>query len=528
MTLPSLRSVAFAVAILGLHCATAHAQSHGGSAKEKEKEEPKAPSPFRVVERDGTMRVGKLVFKGAGFLVEADPKLKAAEDDAAGDEPGDREGEGDPAGGGGRGGGGGGGGGRGGGGGGGQGIGLDYLTKIDAPFGRLERVEQDQKLQFQANRTTCVSHFATQDGFSGGYGDMRFVLSKEWEILEAQSSKVIALQRDETGDIIGRIRVYLLEGGDGQSAQRTLEAGKTKPGKIFRKLDRARFAKLDVKTETDEMLASGVKVRRVVRAGIELVSDQPCHLEVDVPSDGAFFPAFEILARGPKKDQIVEQCRTILETFTYVRDKAVAPEATIDDGKDATNPLAGLKLRDLMTMVQSIGSDANAEFVIKGKYENPYLGVAVKANLPEGWAFFNASEAGCIAVRVPAPNTGMFDYGFSSIAVLDGTPVSTDPTGWVCDRFLAGLPPVDDPKLAPKPKKSKLGQYPDKEFVSIHEYGSRGNEARVAVHAIEHLHRIVIAVRLTNGVGTQPAKCLDEILKWLKAIALDSPKPKPA
>lgn len=505
-----------------------------GKTKPEDKDAAPPTPPFRVVERDGTMRVGKLVFRGAGFLVEADKNLKAATDDAAGDEPeAESGGEAAPEGGGGRngpGGGGGGGGGRSGGGGGGGQLGLEYVTRSDGSLGRLERVEQDQQALFQANLVEYTSKYATKSGYAGSYGELGFVLPEgDWQFISATASSATAVRRAPDGDIVGRIRVWLLAEGDGSTASKPLDLAAAKPARLLTKLDRRRFAKFDVATETDEMLLSGARMRRVVRAGVELVSDAPCHLEANVPLEGPFFPVFEILARGPEKDAILEQCRAVLQTFRYTQGKPVAPQEQVGLDEPEDDDGGTLRPRDLLGALESLSQDAVSEFVVKRKYENPWLGIAMKAALPEDWIFYKATIEGFAVSKMPKANVGWFDLGFGTIGVLDGVAKGKDSAGWVLDRYIAGLPPIEDPKAVPKPKKGKVASYATREFVYSTTIGrGNGSEAWVSVHVIENGGRTICVMRLASGQGNQPPQRLDELLKWLKSLSITAPKPKPA
>lgn len=528
MNVPSLRTV---VAFLVTTSALAAPQGRNDG---KSKSDAPAPveAPFRVVERDGTMRAGRLVFRGAGFLVEEHPDVRPAPDASAGAEPEpdapppseDGGGEG------GRGGAGGGGGREGGGRAEGSGIGLQYVTRRDGPLSRIDRVEHGKQVVFQANQDAFASKFTSDAGYASDYAELSFVLpDPQWRFIAATNGGATAIRRDEAGDIVGRIRVWLFAEGDGSNAARPLDKGGATPARLLEKLDRRRFEKLDVATETDEELDSGVRVRRVVRAGTELVSGAPCHLEANVPLEAPIFPVFEILARGPARDAIVEQCRIVLQTFRYTRDKPVPPRPMTGlDESDEEGDLEGLRPRDMLSALQSLSQDAVSEFVVKGKYENPWLGISMKSPLIEEWTFLRATLDGFAVVRTPKAYTGWFDLGYATLGVLDGIAVGKEPGGWVLDRYLAGLPPIDDPKAAPKSKKAKLGAYATREFMYSGDGGNRTSpEALLAVHVIEHGGRTICVSRLASGQGNQPPQRLEEVLKWLKGLSITTPKPKP-
>lgn len=493
-------------------------------------------APFRVVERDGSMRAGKLVFRGAGFLVEPHPDVRPANDPAAGAEPepdppapeaeegegGDRSGGGEGREGGGRSGGGrdAGAAGR---------LGLEYITRRDGPLGRIDRVEQAGRSVFQANVDPYTSKYTGDAGYTSDYAELGFVLpDAQWRFHEATNGGAVALRRDGDGDIVGRIRVWLLAEGDDANASRPLDKDAATPARLLRKVDRRRFATLDVATETDEELDSGVRVRRVIRAGSELVSGAPCHLEANVPLDAPLFPVFEILARGPDRDAILEQCRTVLATFRYTRDRPVPPRPLTGlEESEEEDSGEGLRPRDMMSALQSLSQDAVGEYVVKGRYENPWLGISVKATLPEDWVFYRATIDGFSITRTPKAYTGWFDLGYATLGVLDGVARGKEPGAWVVERYLAGLPPVDDPKAMPKAKKGKLGSYSTREFLYSGAIGRSGSEAQLAVHVIESGARTICVNRLAVGQGNQPPQRLDEAMKWLKGLAISTPKPKP-
>jgi hypothetical protein len=491
---------------------------------------------YRVVERDGTQRIGRLVFRGTGFVVEPTPETRgdfAGDEDAPTPSPGEdgRDGEdGAPGedGGPGQDGGDGQPGGRGGDGGGGRGggrfsfgLGLDFLTALDGNLLQIDRVEQDGKALFVANRMPCSAPQLSKEGYASDYGGLGFALPPvgDWEFVTADPTSALAVRRDASGDIVGRIRLHLVDTGNGADAKRALDQDKAKPHRLFRKLDRARFAKVEHRAETDEWLVTGQQVRRVIRQGREALTGVPLHLEVDIPLEAPFFPAVEILARGDACAEIIEQGRWVVETLRYQRDQPVPPPKVEFQGDRQGQGRAG-GLAGLIGLGRTVGEPP----LVKGRYDDPWLGVAVKAECPKGWEFRAADALGLeIAWSPPQGDRVGFQFGYGAVAVLDGAPAGDGAT-WICERYLAGLPPNAEVKSPPKVKRGKVGSYATREFFSERPIGRSGSEAQVAVAAIEHNRRHVIVLRVALGSSTQAADRLAELARWMKTLALSPPK----
>lgn len=482
-------------------------------AQEREPKPQAAEAPFRVVTRDGTQRVGVLTFRWTGFAVDEQKPANDEDADPARPEapaPGGGDGRG------------GGGGGRGGGGGGFGGAIGEVLTQSNQ-LSELDRVEQSEKLLFQAAPAEFTSKLVTQAGYSGGYGKVAFPLppAGEWRFVEADATHAIAVRRDESGDVIGRLRFFVCRGGDGTSVKRTLAADDAKPNRVFRAVDRRRFASVEKTDETTETLVTGAAVHRVARVGVESLTKQPLHLEVDVPTEAPFFPALEILARGPKLAEIVEQGRWVVESLTFDREHPVDAEAEAPEA-----PSVWQQIRDLDQHVPS-------PLLAKGKYANPDLGVEVKVVPPEGWLYFRADADGFMLLRKAQMGKGGFDYAAGALGALRGKPVAAavkDPSLWVAERYAAGLGAQLGDESPPKLVKGKLGKYATREFALETSpnkgKGGPGSGALTsqALWVIDDSNRIVVVVGIAIGNGTMPGDHVSEFEKWAKNVALTRPR----
>jgi hypothetical protein len=92
-------------------------------------------------------------------------------------------------------------------------IGLDRSRDL----GRLDRIEVDGDLEFQAKPPARTFARVNGTSYSGGYGGLAFDVPAGWVFADATDVAATVLKRANDGEIVGRVRVSIRAFGDGQS-----------------------------------------------------------------------------------------------------------------------------------------------------------------------------------------------------------------------------------------------------------------------------------------------------------------------
>lgn len=482
------------LALAGLVQPVAIGQGRGAAP-----EDPDAPV-FRVVRRDGTQEGGTLVFQWGQYAAVGD------RDEAAEEEPQ------------------GGGGGRGGGGG---AFGnwnligaMTALTRGDLPrdLWVIDRIEQDAAVVLQANESPCVSEFVKGRHYGPGHGDLEFDLpeDKAWSFVSASADQVIAVRRDASRDIVGRVRLWFLKEGDGKTIHEVVDADLTDEV-LFLESERDRFLAAGDSETHDLMLPTGLQAKRHHRFGEEKFSGAPLHLEANVFKAGPTIPVFEILARGDQLGELLLEARGILDQVRFNLQGPVGPKETPKSEEVEGEAAEGRG--GPFQLLRSIEEIEDNAYFQKGKYTNDELGVEMRAKAPGDWVFTNAHDHGFMLLRPPVGGTN--EMAGLLLTTLDGI-VDPEAAGtkdgplWILDRYLAELiAGADGEKL--KPKKVTLGGAKGQQL-AVQQQGARGPGPSHLRIVIETRTQTLVVVAVSFGSGSRSEKLMDEVRGWLKSM----------
>lgn len=457
-----------------------------------------AAPPDRVVLRDGSHAFGALSFRWTNFsLDEPAPALPS------GGDGGPRTGSGGRSGG---------------------GAGAELLRSFlalaaERDLGEIDRIESGGELVFQAVPEVATSAHLQERTYSGGYGGLAFDLptAEEWQWVEATATSALAVRRDISNDIVGRVRLHVVKGGDGASLEVKLEEAELEPARLFRAADLERFASVESESTALAALENHYSVRRVLRSGVEATTGAPLHLECNLLEPGPLAPAFEVLARGERKDEVLAEARAILESVRFTRDRAVEPLAPAALAVEGEREGGGGRAAG---GARSVPEVAESPVLDKGRYSNKALGVALDAALPEGWIWSRADARGFTAYHA-SEGAGPFDIAAFAITVLRGRIEARDPSAWLADRYEDGLIALDPKAKKPKPAKTKIGKYSAVHLVGETDLGAINSQGFAAW--IEDGDRTVVIVGFGAGLGTKPAERMEQARKILKALKLSKP-----
>ncbi len=408
-------------------------------------------------------------------------------------------------------------------------IGLDRSRDL----GRLDRIEVDGDLEFQAKPPARTFARVNGTSYSGGYGGLAFDVPAGWVFADATDVAATVLKRANDGEIVGRVRVSIRAFGDGQSLRIAFDDQAVDAERLLGASYVGRFETIEADLKEEPIQDDGTRLKRLGRKGVEKGTRAPLHLEGNLVLDGPFVPLVELLARGDERDAILAEARKVLTSVRFdrgqpapVHDETPAGETTApalpDDGGGGGRGGRGGG-RDPMAQMQqvldAIKPLASSPFVVDGVYTNAKLGLKAKDPLPKPLFFTRADEFGFTAF-LRGEDQSVVELAAVSVAVLWGEPGVKNKQQWLAERYTDGfLGAPQDGDKPPKAKPATLGRLKGSHLEMEREVPFAG-ESALDVWFIEDKGRVVVFVISAVGSSGDRAKNVKTIEKWLKSIEL--------
>lgn len=414
-----------------------------------------------------------------------------------------------------------------------QAVALDRSRDL----GRLDRVEVDGDLEFQAKPPARVFALVNAGAYTGGYGGLAFDVPAGWIVVEATDVGATVLKRAADGEIIGRVRVTVHEFGDGQSLRVLFDEQAVEAERLLGPAYVERFESIEVDVKEEPIQDDGTRLKRLGRKGVERSTRAPLHLEGNLVLDGPFVPLVELLARGDEREAILAEARRVLASVRFDRAQPApvrsdaplgesAPPALPDDG-GGRGGRGGGGGRDPMAQMQQILDGIkpvqDSAFVVDGVYVNAKLGLKTKEALPKPLFFTRADEHGFTAF-FRGEDQAVVDLAAVSVTVLWGEPAVKNKQQWLTERYTDGfLGAPQDGDKPPKAKPAALGRLKGSHLEMERTVPFAG-ESTLDVWFVEDKGRVIVFVVSAVGSSGDRAKNIKTIEKWLKSFELARPE----
>ncbi|MCC7170503.1 MAG: hypothetical protein IT459_08640 [Planctomycetes bacterium] len=409
-----------------------------------------------------------------------------------------------------------------------QAVGLDRSRDL----GRLDRVEVDGDLEFQAKPPARTFALVNGTAYSGGYGGLAFDVAAGWSFVEATDLGATMLKRAADGEIVGRVRVSIQEFGDGQSLRVAFDEKAVEAERLLGTAYVERFESIEADLKEEPIQDDGTRLKRLGRKGVEKSSRAPLHLEGNLVLDGPFVPLVELLARGDEREAILAEARKVLASVRFDRTQPApvrsdaplgetAPPALPDDGGGRGGRGGGGRdpMAQMQQVLDGIKPVQDSAFVVDGVYVNAKLGLKTKEALPKPLFFTRADEHGFTAFFRGEDQT-VVDLAAVSVAVLWGEPSVKNKQQWLTERYTDGF--LGAPQEGEKPTKAKpasLGKLKGSHLEMERAVPFAG-ESSLDVWFVEDKGRVVVFVISAVGSSGDRTRNIKTIEKWLRSFEL--------